>query len=451
MEYQEALDYITDAGKYAGEFGLDNIRNLLEELGNPQSKLQFIHIGGTNGKGSVSAYISTILAVSGYRVGRYISPTILSYQERIQTLEIKEGRLCEDEIEKTQICRWMEQIKKACLVLEKKGLSHPTPFEIETVMGFLEFLDKKCDIVVLEVGLGGRTDATNIVDTVVCEVMTSISKDHVQFLGNSLEEITEEKAGILKRGVPIAAYDYKTQYQIQKRTDVVSPILRRKALEQEAELNFADFSEIKVLKESLEGTNFSYKDISGLHCSLLGRFQVKNAVLAIEVAKILDKMGWKIGTQEIKKGIQKTKWRGRFEVLSKNPYYIVDGAHNEDGARVLAESLEMYFKNKKLLFIMGVLADKDYKSILSYTCKYAETIYTITPDNERALPAMELAQEAMLHCHHVEAVDSVELAMEKAGETEDNYDAVVVFGSLYYLHKVYDYMDNKKKERDRVC
>ncbi|MCI8409930.1 MAG: bifunctional folylpolyglutamate synthase/dihydrofolate synthase [Lachnospiraceae bacterium] len=451
MEYQDALDYITDAGKYAGTFGLDNIRNLLEELGNPQSKLRFIHVGGTNGKGSVSAYISTILAVSGYRVGRYISPTILSYQERIQTLEMKKGKLYEEEIEKTKICKWVDRIKKACSVLRKKGLSHPTPFEIETAMGFLEFFDRNCDIVVLEVGLGGRTDATNIVDTVICEVMTSISKDHVQFLGNSLEKITMEKAGILKRKVPIAAYDYKTQYQIQKKTDVISPILKQKALEQEAELNFADFGEIKVLKESLEGTDFNYKDILGIHCSLLGRFQVRNAALAIEVAKILDKIGWKIGIQEIKEGIQKTKWRGRFEILHKNPYYIVDGAHNEDGAKVLAESIDIYLKNKKLLFIVGVLADKDCKSILSYTGKYAEMIYTVTPDNERALPATKLAEEAKLHCHRVEVVDSVELAMKKAEEIENDYDAVVIFGSLYYLHKVYDYMDNKKEERDRIC
>ncbi|MBD5088513.1 MAG: bifunctional folylpolyglutamate synthase/dihydrofolate synthase [Clostridiales bacterium] len=445
MEYQEALDYITDANQYAGAFGLDNIRNLLQELGNPQSKLRFIHVGGTNGKGSVSAYISTILAVSGYRVGRYISPTILSYQERIQTLEMKNQKLCEEQIEISQICQWVELIKKACISMRKKGLSHPTPFEIETAMGFLEFVDKDCDIVVLEVGLGGRMDATNIVETGICEVMTSISKDHIQFLGDTLEEITKEKAGILKKKVPIVAYDYKNSYQKQDKQDVISSILKEKAIEQEAELIFADFRKIRVQKESLEGTDFDYKDISGMHCSLLGRFQIRNAVLAIEVAKVLAKMGWKIGNKEIKTGIQRTKWRGRFEILYQNPNYIVDGAHNADGARALAESIEMYLKNKKLLFIVGVLADKDYKSILSYTGKYAKRIYTITPDNERALSAAELARVAKQYCNQVEVFDSIEFAMEEAEKTEDAYDAVIIFGSLYYLHGVYHYIEKRKK------
>ena len=445
MEYQEALNYIADANQYTGAFGLDNIRNLLQELGNPQSKLRFIHVGGTNGKGSVSAYISTILAVSGYRVGRYISPTILSYQERIQTLEIKNGKLCEEQIEKSKICQWVELIKKACISMRKKGLSHPTPFEIETAMGFLEFVDKDCDIVVLEVGLGGRMDATNIVETGICEVMTSISKDHTQFLGDTLEEITKEKAGILKKKVPIVAYDYKDSYQKQDKQDVISSILKEKAIEQEAELIFADFRKIRVQKEGLEGTDFDYKDISGIHCSLLGRFQIRNAVLAIEVAKVLAKMGWKIGNKEIKTGIQRTKWRGRFEILYQNPNYIVDGAHNADGARALAESIEMYLKNKKLLFIVGVLADKDYKSILSYTGKYAKRIYTITPDNERALSAVELAKVAKQYCNQVEVLDSIEFAMEEAEKTEDAYDAVIIFGSLYYLHGVYHYIEKRKK------
>ena len=444
MEFKEALDYISDAGQYAGNMGLDNIKNLLEELGNPQSNLKFIHVGGTNGKGSVSAYISTILAVSGYRVGRYISPTILSYRERIQTLELENGELCGREIKESKVCKWVEQIKEACTSMVKKGLFHPTPFEIETAMGFLEFVDRKCDVVVLEVGMGGKRDATNIVETVICEVMTAISKDHTQFLGDSLEEITREKSGILKRKVPVAAYDYQQQYEIQGQQDVISPILKEVAFKQEAEIYFADFRKIKVKKESLLGTDFNYKDICNIHCPLLGRFQVRNAVLAMEVAKILAKMGWKISNEQIKTGIACTKWRGRFEILYRNPYYIADGAHNPDGARVLAESIEMYLKNKKLLFIMGILADKDYKSILSYTGKYAESIYTVTPDNERALSAKELAKEARVYCNHVEAFDSVELALKKAEETEDGYDGVIIFGSLYYLHRVYHYIEKRK-------
>lgn len=445
MNYQEALDYIRGAEQYAGDFGLENIRNLLEELGNPQEKLQFIHIGGTNGKGSVSAYISTILATAGYCVGRYISPTILSYRERIQTLKQKNGKLYAGEIEEEKVCQWVETIKRACMSLGKKGLPHPTPFEIETAMGFLEFVDRKCDVVVLEVGMGGKRDATNIVENVICEVMTSISIDHTQFLGNTLEEITEEKAGILKVNVPIVAYDYRQQYEVQGREDVISPIIKRKAQEQGAEIVFADFGELQVHKESLDGTSFDYKDISDINSPLLGRYQVRNAAVAIEVAKILAKIGWKIGKEEIKAGIESTRWKGRFEILRYNPYYIADGAHNADGARALVESLEIYLKNKKVLFILGILADKDYRSILSYTGKYARQIYTVTPDSERALSAKELAKEAERYCNHVEYFDSVELALSKAQQEENQYDAVVIFGSLYYLHRVYHYIEDRRQ------
>lgn len=441
MKYQEALEYIMSCNQYAGEMGLDNIRNLLDELDNPQRQLKFIHVGGTNGKGSVSSFVSTILAESGYRVGRYISPTILSYCERIQIVEKKNEKIKISEIEENQVVRWILKIKEACERMIKKGFAHPTPFEIETVMGFLEFIQKKCDIVVLEVGMGGKTDATNIIDTGVVEVLTSISRDHIAFLGDTVEKITREKCGILKKAVPVVAYDYNEQYKEIGEKDEVTAVIEERAKEEDASLIFSDFTKIQIHEEGLMGTKFDYEDIKDIFCPLVGRFQTQNAALAIDVSRVLCRLGWNININDIREGIKNTVWKGRFEVLNQNGVpYIIDGAHNEDGARVLAKNLELYLKNKKILFIVGILADKNYKAILSYTGKYANKIFTITPENERALEAKELANVAKEYCQEVVSFLSIEAAMEQAKHVTE-IDVVVIFGSLYSLQKVYECME----------
>lgn len=448
MNYAEALQFIEDTGKNTGEMGLDAIGNLLEELGHPEDQLTFIHVGGTNGKGSVSAYISFILATAGYKVGRYISPTIREYRERIQTLECIEGEYISSYITEERMITWTEQIKKACVAMEQKGKKLPTPFEIETVIGFMEFVESACDVVVLEVGMGGRTDATNIIKQSAVTVFTSISMDHTQFLGDNLNAIAKEKAGIIKMNGMVVAYDYAFWSEECGNADKVTSVLVDKAKERNATITFADFSKITKETHSLQGITFDYKQYKGIYTSLLGENQVKNATLAIEVAKKLNGTGWNVTKEHIFNGIRNTTWHGRFEVIQSAPLYIVDGAHNPDAARSLKKSIDFYLKGKKMLYITGILADKDYNSILSFLGKDAEKIITVTPDHERALPAEKLAQCARTYCDCVTVGGTMEEALVLAKQQELDFDVVLIFGSLYSLYQVYDFMERQDKEQE---
>lgn len=443
MEYAEALQFIEDAGRNAGEMSLDAISNLLDELGHPEEKLTFIHVGGTNGKGSVSAYLSFILATAGYKVGRYISPTIREYRECIQTLECKKGEYVSCYISKHRMISWTERIKEACAVMERKGKKLPTPFEIETVIGFLEFIESRCDIVILEVGMGGRTDATNVIKQAAVTVFTSISMDHTQFLGTTLSAIAEEKAGIIKPHGTVVAYDYVFWSKECGKQDEITSVLVDRAQALQADITFSDFTQITMEKHSFQGITFNYKQYENIYTPLLGENQVKNAVLAIEVVKKLQENGWHIEKEHVFTGIRNTKWQGRFEIIKNNPLYIVDGAHNKDAARSLKKSIDFYLKDKKLLYITGILADKDYNAILSILGKNAEKIITVTPDNERALPAEELAKCARQYCDCVTVGGTIEYALMQAGREEEDYDAVLIFGSLYSLYQVYDFMEKK--------
>lgn len=446
MRYTEALHFIENAGRNTGEMGLEAIENLLDELGHPEEKLTFIHVGGTNGKGSVSAYLSFILASAGYKVGRYISPTIREYRERIQTLEYRDGGYVSCYITEEKIIAWTTRIKEACSLIEEKGKKLPTPFEIETVIGFLEFIEQNCNVVLLEVGMGGRTDATNIIKQTAVSVLTSISMDHMQFLGNTLAAIAEEKAGIIKYHGNVVAYDYTFWGKESGKKDEITAVLVDKAREMQADIRFSDFTGITKEIHNLQGITFDYKKYESVYTPLLGENQVKNAALAIEVAEKLRETGWNITKEHIYNGISNTKWHGRFEILKNNPLYIVDGAHNPDAARSLKQSINLYLKGKKKLYIIGILADKDYRSILSVVGKDAEKIITVTPDNKRALPAEDLAQCAREYCDCVTVGGTMEQALMLAKREESNYDAVLIFGSLYSLYQVYDFMEQKDEK-----
>lgn len=438
MIFEEAMEYLAYANQFAGALGLDNIRELLHRLGNPQEQLKFIHIGGTNGKGSTGAYISSILAMAGYRIGRYISPTVFCYCERIQMTQLKTVKNPQDNaletcyISEEAVARHVTKIKAVIEEIQKEQLPHPTPFEIETAMSFMEFVEQQCDFVVLEVGLGGRLDATNIIRTAECIIFSSISKDHMQFLGNTLEEITTEKAGIIKEGAVVVSYDYE-----KERNRIIPPILKQVCERKNAVYKQADFQKLNNVIYSMEGSTFDYREYKHLYTPILGENQVRNAAVAIEAVCQLTKKGYYMKEEHIRRGIKNTVWRGRFELLKKEPYYIVDGAHNEDGAKSLKESIQIYLKGKKLLYIMGILADKEYRQILNHTAYCADKILTITPENTRALPSFELAKVAREYCKDVEDCQTISKALKRAEELEKNYEGILIFGSLYYLGEVY--------------
>lgn len=444
MRYEEAMEFLEEANRQTGEMGTEAIRQLLKEMNDPQEKLSIVHVGGTNGKGSISAYISYVLAAAGYKVGRYVSPTIREYRERIQTLKWENGEPKVEYIAEREMLQELDVIQKIYQRMQQQGCQLPSAFEIETALGFSYFRKCNCDIVLLEVGLGGRLDATNVITKSACTVLASISRDHMQVLGNDLHAIAKEKAGIIKRKGTVVAYDYKHWSKERGEEDLISDEILENCRLQEAAVTFADFGKIANVGHTMEGITFDYKEWKKLKVSLLGEHQIKNAVVALETLDVLRQQGWKIGEKNIRVGLQKTRWNGRFEVLQTDPYYILDGAHNEDGARNLAHSLERYLKGKKMIGIAGILADKEYEKIMAQIGPKLKYMLVITPDNPRALPAEQLKEIAENYCNEVEVCKTVEQAMRKVENEERVFDAVVIFGSLYFQKDVYAYLEKEK-------
>ena len=420
MLYEEARVYLEHVSKYGSVLGLESIRHLMEELGNPQNELQVIHIAGTNGKGSILAYVSTVLQCAGWKVGRYISPTVMEYLERFQI----DGEYMPKEV----LLPIVEEVKWAAEQMQMKGMPYPTVFEIETAIAFVYFARENCDYVVLETGLGGRLDATNIVkNTKVC-VFASISMDHMAVLGNTLAEITEEKAGILKTESVAVSYP---------QTEEVRKILQQKADEKNIPLWFADKEQVVVQKEELGSQNFSYKEFQDVEIQLTGRNQIENAITALEVIRALRNQNVSIPDEAIYQGMRRTVWPGRFQVLEASPLVIVDGAHNEDATRRLAENIQTYLQGRPIIGVMGVFKDKAYKTIIEIMQPYLEYVYTIDlPNKDRTLDRRELARALKAQGISAEDCESVEKALRKAKESAKDGQAVLVFGSLSYLGEV---------------
>lgn len=433
MNYQESRKYIEDSQKYGSVLGLDNMRELMGRLGNPQDKLKIIHVAGTNGKGSVIAYLYTVLREAGYRVGRYISPALYSYRER---MEISGEAVSREDF---AIC--LSRTAQAISQMTEEGLPHPTPFEIETAVAFLFFEMKKCELVLLEVGMGGSLDATNIIKTPVLSVLASISIDHIGFLGNTLGEIAKTKAGIIKKGCPMITIHQKAEAEnaIKDVCGICGVPFRE-----------ADGNQALVIEESPEGQSFRYEG-EEYRISLGGVYQKENAVLAIETLKMLSEIGFPTIEEQRKEGLFRTRWNGRFTVLSREPLFIVDGAHNPAAAEKMASSIRHYFDGKKIYFIIGMFRDKDYREVLSKTCPYAEKIFTIeAPDNPRALPAEELALAAREFHRDVQAMKSVEEAVETAYSLAGEEDVILAFGSLSFIGVLSETVEKRKDEQKNV-
>lgn len=429
MKEQEVMEYIETINSLGIVPGLDSIRELCKRLGDPQKSMRFVHVAGTNGKGSVSAYIAAALKAGGYRVGRYISPVIFEYRERIQVNDRY--------ITREALGRLADQVKRVCGEMTAEGLPQPTAFEVETAMAFLYFMEKSCDIVVLETGMGGLLDATNVIDRPVLTVITSVSMDHMRFLGNTLAEIAAQKAGILKQGVPVVS---------AKQRPEAEKVIAERAAELRCFLTVADPAGITHIKYGLEKQRFSYGGLTGLEIPLAGKYQVENAALAVAALKILGERGFPLTEQRLRRGLMQTVWDGRFTLAGRRPWFIIDGAHNEDGAKRLAESLEFYFTNKRIVYIMGVLKDKEYGKMIELTHALADQIITVTPpDNPRALPAYELAREvAGLH-PDVTAADSLEEAVEMARLLAGKEDVIVAFGTLSFAGRLMRILGYRQK------
>lgn len=423
MNYEEAMNFIQNTNKFGSVLGLDNIRELLERLGNPQDQLRVVHIAGTNGKGSTLAFLAGIFRESGYRAGRYVSPASFSYEERF--------RINEENISKKDLCFYMEKIKNVAEEMVKDGLSHPTMFEIETALSFLYFLDKKVDVVLLETGMGGRLDATNVVKKPIATVIASIGMDHMQFLGDTLEKIASEKAGIIKEGCPVISYD---------NTKEVNEVIKNKAKQMHAKVTFVNSAGIRVLQESLNGESFSYRSSDGrwyekIEIPLLGRHQINNAALTLETLNVI-KNYYCISDFQTEDGMRKTIWRGRIEILEREPMVICDGAHNPDGAKSLLSFLQNNFTNQRLIYIMGVLSDKDYEQMVQILAPAADKIYTVAPDNPRALSSRELCNCISKYHQNVEERQRLAECLSEVRQKAEKDDVIIICGTLSFQNEL---------------
>ena len=430
MEYEKARSYIDESHRFGGEVSLKAITGFLARLGNPQDDLQFIHIAGTNGKGSVGAYLASVLQEAGYKIGRFVSPTLYAYRERIQ--------INGNYIAREDFGRLMDPIAGVIEEIKKNQEPLPSPFEIETALSFLYFREQKCDLVLLECGMGGLNDATNVIKNTQLAVITSISMDHMEYLGESIGEIARQKAGIIKPGATVV-----TCLQRPEAAAVISSVCR----EGRNLLAVGKAYDARVLKSDLEHMTFSYRgETWTIH--LAGAHQLENAVLALTGIQALIDRGYEISVQQIKDGLEKTRWNGRFTVLRENPYFIVDGAHNPDAALKLKKSLDMYFPGKRKIFLMGVFKDKQYDKIAEILAPVADTVIAMeTPDNPRALPAKQLAETVSSYNDRVLTAKSLEQAVELGFQTAKPEDVIVAFGSLSFigdLTKIVSKEDNRK-------
>lgn len=423
MTYREAKAYMEQVQKRGSILGLAPVKMLLERLGSPQNRLRVIHVAGTNGKGSICTFLEQLYRAEGRRVGRYISPTLHCYLERFQI----NGRYMEEE----EFADLLSGVIPVVDEMKRDGAELPTAFEIETVIAFLYFLKQQVDIVILETGMGGREDATNVVDKPLCTVFGAIGMDHMQFLGNTIEKIAYEKAGIIKAGCPVVSYPnspevmnvLKTQFSLHNvndgegnRFDVVSE------------------TDIQILEETLEGSLFRYKG-EEYRIRMAGEYQIYNAATAIETKLSLD------GHLE-KEGLAAAAWEGRFEKVSEHPLLIRDGAHNTDGVKALKQSLQKHFTKEKLIFIIGVLKDKEYDKMMQVLCPLAAKVFTVTPDNPRGLPGEMLRESILPFCNDVTACSSVDEALSKAKreyrqfEEQGECAVIVAWGSLSYIGRI---------------
>ena len=430
MNYQQSLDYINNLTfKHGSELRLDKLINLLTRLNNPQNNLNFIHVAGTNGKGSVCTYITEILNNAGYTIGRYISPTVFDYREKIQTISNNKVQY----IREQSVSTHLTTIKTICETMLQEGLEHPSSFEIETAMAFLEFTAMKCDIVVLEVGMGGRLDATNVIPTTHCAVFTSISMDHMSILGNTVEQIAKEKAGIIKEGIDIVSYEQLPN---------VIQVIANEAKDKHAKLYVVNFANINDIQYNINETEFTYEsnrvNKMKYKTTLLGEHQPRNAVTAIETIITLRNKGYtNIKDDDIIKGIHNAKWKGRFDIVHNEPLVIVDGAHNYEAALSLRKSLDIYFKHKQVIMIVGIFADKEYEKILSVTLDKAKEVYVIEPNNKRALCSSVLTEIAKKYCEKVNDVKDINKGIDMVINNANKEDVIICFGSLSFLHEIY--------------
>jgi len=470
LNCSQALEFIHGLNRFGTKLGLENITHLLDILGNPHHGVRIIHVAGTNGKGSTCAMIDSILREAGYKVGLYTSPYLEVFNERIKV----NGKNIPDE----DIARLTQKVQDAIAVMQQKDLGYPTEFEVVTAVGFLYFREQAVDFIVLEVGMGGRLDATNVAEPLV-SVITPVSFDHQQYLGNTLADISREKCGIIKAGVPVVTAPQEPEAMrviedtcavrgcalttvLNGRPDMEGieddqTFAERKTVSENTEdmaatyvtsrmgaIPAKSFINYESVQNNLDGQVFNIDTqkyhYQNLKVKLLGNHQLANAATAVGAIEALDVSGIKISKQAIYSGLENARWPGRLEIMRENPAVIIDGAHNIAGIRTLKEAILKYFPQKRKILVLGILKDKDYKDMIEEIVPLADTVIATAPDNPRALSAEELA---MAIKHNIEATGNKKTQIHVKNDIRGAAalsldiaapeDLIVFAGSLYMI------------------
>lgn len=423
MNYEEALRYINDQEKFGSNLRLDTIRKLLELLGNPHKDLKYIHIAGTNGKGSTSSYVATMLEEAGYKVGLFTSPYLERFNERIAIngADIPNERLAEI----------TERVKDRIQIMIQEEYEHPTTFEIITAIGFVYFKEEKVDYVVLEVGLGGRLDATNVIDESLLSIITTIDYDHMDVLGNTLGEIAYEKAGIIKERGLVLSYPQK-----EEAIEVIEKVCE----ERKAELTICPMENVKIIELNEYGGIFDYHynntTFKNLEISLIGEHQVYNAALSVTAILLLREKGLvNITDEQIRSGLKKARWKGRLEVLNRHPLFVIDGAHNPQGVQTLVDNLKRFRYNRLILGI-GILKDKEVEKIVEAITPLADEIVITEANIYRKMKAEELEQMINKYNKNTHVEKDIKKAIYKSYELAKEDDLILFMGSLYLIGDV---------------
>ena len=430
MTYQQALDYIHSTCWKGSRPGLERTIELTGRLGKPQDSLKFIHVAGTNGKGSTSAMLASILQKAGYKVGLYTSPFILRFNERMQI----DGQ----DIPDAELAEITEFVKPHAEAMADT----PTEFELITAIALSYFARNACDYVVFEVGMGGRLDSTNIIDakTVVASIITGIAMDHTAFLGDTPEKIAYEKAGIIKAGVPVIyGGNHPPVGEVIPSPEAIScgAVIRQRAAEMAAPYVETDHTKLANIRSDLFGADFDFGNYMDIHVSLSGLYQPYNAANVLTVVDVLRTRGLTIPEEAVREGLASVKWPARFEVLSKSPLIIADGGHNPEGIDAAIASVKAYFKDGKILLLTGVMADKDYTHMVSCMAEVAERAFCVRPANDRALDPTAYAEAfrkmGIPAEGYATVAEGVQAAMEVAAAEGK---ALLCLGSLYMYGEV---------------
>lgn len=423
MNYNEAMKYLDNTARFGMELGLDRTREILKFLGDPQEKIKLVHIAGTNGKGSTTAMISNILIEAGYKVGMYTSPYIEEFEERIQ--------INNNNITKDDLAKMISEVSEAVEHVKKQGFSDPTYFEIVTCAGLLYFERKKVDIGVIEVGLGGRLDSTNVINPIL-SIITSISYDHTRILGDTLEEIAYEKAGIIKENIPLVLYPVQ-----EKCIKVIEKVCSEKNSRM-IKVNKKDGELIEIYKTSEEGIPYQYIKVSAsenydVKLSLLGEHQILNCAVVINAVEELINQGIKIDNNHIIKGLMKVKWPGRLETLSVIPKVVIDGAHNVGAIEYLSKNISTYFEYENLTLILGILSDKNVEDMVKAIVPLASRVIAVTPHSERGEKAGELLEIISRYNSNCETIEDYNEAFNKSLSYSNSKDMILATGSFYMI------------------